>query len=98
MLNRRVVLHAIDARCAPDALVDFHTGLDAVENRRDGGQRRDAQVLRFPRSRKISDVRREENNPGRPPQPGRRPLADGRRRYEAERSPEALLPESLADP
>ncbi len=29
VLNHRVVLHAIDAmpaRCAPDALVDFHTG------------------------------------------------------------------------
>ena len=70
--------------------------LDTVENCGDGGQRPDAQTrpaLQRPRGRKIRDVRGEENKSSRPPQPRRRPLADGRwRRYESERSPEALLP------
>ena len=38
VLNRRVVLHAIDAtpaRCAPDALVDFHTVRDDEERARE---------------------------------------------------------------
>ena len=30
VLNHRVVLHAIDARLAPDAVVDFHTGEHAL--------------------------------------------------------------------
>ena len=75
--------------------------LDAMENCRDGGQRADAQTrpaLQRPRGRKVRDVRGEESKPGRAPQPGRRPLADGGWRYESKRSPEALLPESLADP
>ena len=36
MLNRRVDLHAIDAtpaRCAPDTLIDFHTGVDYALSR-----------------------------------------------------------------
>ena len=74
--------------------------LDAMENCRDGGQRADAQTrpaLQRPRGRKVRDVRGEESKPGRAPQPGRRPLADGGWRYESERSPEALLPQCMND-
>ena len=76
------------------------TRLDGVENCRDGRQRPDAQTrpaLQRPRGRKVRDVRGEESKPGRAPQPGRRPLADGGWRYESKRSPEALLPQCMND-
>ena len=104
VLNRRVVLHAIDARCgAPDALVDFHTGLDAVENRRDGRQRPDAQrstgaPTQRPRGRKMErrSWRGKQTGPTAPARsaPTRRPWVASLR---IERSPEALLLDCVTD-